>query len=71
MNGLIHPTSGDLYEQDGHGNVRVVHDGVSGLFRSDGSWIEGEVYEADPQLCGWIAGPKVLHHRLQVGGEEM
>jgi hypothetical protein len=23
------------------------------------------VFEADPQLCGWIGGPKVAHHRIQ------
>jgi hypothetical protein len=27
--------------------------------------IAGEVFEADPQLCGWIGGPKVAHHRIQ------
>ncbi len=69
MHGLVHPVSGALYEQDGQGNVRVVQDESVGLFRSDGSWVSGDVYEADPQLCGWVAGPKVVHHRLQVGGE--
>ena len=66
MLGLRHPFSRALYEQDGHGNVRVTTtDGKVGLFRTDGRWIEGEVFEADPQLCGWIGGPKVSHHRLQ------
>jgi len=23
------------------------------------------VFEADPQLCGWIGGTKVAHHRIQ------
>jgi hypothetical protein len=69
MLGLHHPRSKALYEQDGHGNVRVTLDQHVGLFRADGSWIEGDIFEADPQLCGWIAGPKVTHHRLQVGGE--
>lgn len=65
MLGLRHPFTRALYEQDGHGNVRVSLDGKVGLFRPDGTWIEGDIYEADPQLCGWIAGPKVAHHRLQ------
>ena len=69
MHGMVHPVSGALYEQDGHGHVRVVLDGSSGLFAANGRWLEGDVYEADPQLCNWIAGPKVTHHRLQVGGE--
>ncbi|HWC68462.1 MAG TPA: hypothetical protein VG478_10380 [Acidimicrobiales bacterium] len=62
---MKHPFSGALYEQDGSGNVRVTLDGKVGLFRSDGTWIEGEIFEADPQLCGWVAGPKVAHHRIQ------
>jgi hypothetical protein len=71
MHGIVHPVSNALYEQDGHGHVRVSVDDKAGLFRADGSWVSGEIYEADPQLCGWIAGPKVLHHRLQVGGENV
>lgn len=65
MLGLRHPFTRALYEQDGHGNVRVSCDGKAGLFRPDGTWIEGDIFEADPHLCGWIAGPKVAHHRLQ------
>ncbi len=65
MLGMKHPFTRALYEQDGNGNVRVSLNGRTGLFRPDGSWIEGEIYEADPQLCGWIGGPKVAHHRIQ------
>ncbi len=64
MLGMVHPFSKALYEQDGAGNVRVTLDSATGLFRTDGSWIEGDIFEADPQMCGWIAGPKVIHHRL-------
>lgn len=64
MLGMVHPFSKALYEQDGNGNVRVILGDTVGLFRGDGSWIEGEMFEADPQMCGWIAGPKVVHHRL-------
>ncbi len=64
MLGMVHPFSKALYEQDGNGNVRVTLGDTVGLFRGDGSWIEGEIFEADPQMCGWIAGPKVVHHRL-------
>jgi hypothetical protein len=63
--GMKHPFSRALYEQDGNGNVRVTLDGNVGVFRPDGTWIEGEIFEADPQLCGWVAGPKVAHHRIQ------
>lgn len=66
MLGLRHPFSRAVYEQDGGGNVKVTTtDGKVGRFTSGGVWIDGEVFEADPQLCGWIAGPKVAHHRIQ------
>ena len=65
MLGLKHPFTRALYEQDGEGNVRVTHNGRVGVFRVDGTWIEGDIFEADPQMCGWIGGPKVAHHRIQ------
>lgn len=66
MLGLRHPFTRALYEQDGNGRVKVTTvDGEVGLFDADGVWIDGEVFDADPQLIGWIAGPKVLHHRIQ------
>ena len=66
MLGLRHPFTRALYEQDGDGHVRVLTtDGKVGLFAADGTWIHGDVFEADPQLCGWISGPKVAHHRIQ------
>lgn len=70
MLGMVHPFSKALYEQDGNGNVRVTaKDGRTGLFRADGTWLDGELFEADPQLCGWVGGPKVAHHRIaQVQG---
>lgn len=67
MLGQLHPFSRALYEQDGHGNVRVSLAGRSGLFRPNGTWIEGDLFEADPQFCGWIGGPKLAHHRIQAG----
>jgi hypothetical protein len=64
--GLRHPFTRALYEQDGSGNVRVVtQDSRIGVFTPSGTWIAGEVFEADPQLCGWIGGPKVAHHRIE------
>lgn len=64
MLGMRHPFTKALYEQDGNGNVRVSKDGKYGLFTPDGRWLEGEIFEADPQLCGWVGGPKVAHHRI-------
>ena len=65
MLGIVHPFSRALYEQDGDGHVRVTKNGKVGLFAADGRYLEGEIYEADPQLCGWVGGPKVAHHRIQ------
>ena len=66
MLGLRHPFTRALYEQDGHGHVRVTtKDGRIGTFDLGGVHLDGEVFEADPQLCGWIGGPKVAHHRIQ------
>ncbi len=65
MLGQLHPFSRALYEQDGRGNVRVSRDGKVGLFTSRGEWLEGEIVDADPQFCGWIGGPKAVHHRIQ------
>lgn len=65
MHGMIHPFTNALYEQDGNGNVRVALKGKVGLFTADGRYIEGDIHEADPQLCGWVGGPKVAHHRIQ------
>ena len=65
MRGIRHPFSKALYEQDGDGHVRVVeHDGRTGRFQSNGQWIDGELEEADPHLCGWVAGPQVGNHRV-------
>jgi hypothetical protein len=68
---LRHPVTGAVYT-DASGNVRVEHDGRVGLFRKDGAWIEGDLREADPMMCIWIAGHNYEgdvpfgNHRLQV-----
>jgi len=64
VNGIVHPFTGALHEQDGEGNIRVTHDGVEGIFGTDGHWISGALRECDPQLCGWVAGPQVANHRV-------
>ena len=66
MDGIKHPFTGALYEPNGEGNVRVTLDGKVGVFAGDGHWLEGELRDADAHLCGWVAGPKVRHHRLEV-----
>ena len=50
-----HPFSHALYELQPDGSIAVTHGERAGLFRPDGRWISGELREADPQLCVWIA----------------
>jgi hypothetical protein len=70
VNGVQHPFSGALYEQDGAGHIVVSLDGRSGLFHGDGRWISGEIREADPHLCGWVSGPMFGNHRITASSSE-
>jgi hypothetical protein len=65
MSGLIHPFTGASYSKTDEGNVLVTDGERTGLFRRDGSWIEGELFECDPQICVWVSGPKLVSHRLK------
>lgn len=67
MNGIRHPFTRALYEPE-DGMVRVTLGGRSGLFTADGRWVSGELREADPQLCGWTAGPRLASRRLSADG---
>lgn len=64
MNGIRHPFTKALYEQDGSGNILVTHGDRQGLFSTEGRWLSGELRECDPQLCGWVGGPQYGNHRL-------
>lgn len=66
MEGIYHPFTKALYERDGNGNILVTDGERQGRFTDEGAWIEGELRECDPQLCGWVAGPQIVNHR--VGG---
>lgn len=61
----MHPFSRAIYEIDESGAVQITtKDGKVGRFRRDGSWIDGEVFDVDPQLCNWVGGARA-QHRLQ------
>jgi len=62
--GARHPFTHALYEQDGNGNVLVTDGDRWGRFTGEGRWLEGELRECDPQLCGWISGPMIANHRM-------
>lgn len=51
-----HPLSGALYEDLGDGLVRVDKNGSSGIFRANGTWVEGELTFADPHMLLWVGG---------------
>jgi nitrite reductase/ring-hydroxylating ferredoxin subunit len=54
-----HPISGAVYQAIGGGLVRVTdkQKGKSGVFRYDGTWIEGNLTYADPHMLIYIGGP--------------
>ncbi len=52
---MRHPVTGAIYTDEA-GDVRVEWKGQVGFFRSNGSWIRGELRIADPMMCRWIAG---------------
>lgn len=54
---LRHPLSGAIYERIDEGRVKVTAvDGRVGTFTDDGTRIDGEIGQADPNLCDWIGG---------------
>jgi len=60
-----HPISGFIYEEIGDGTVRV-KDRVKdryGLFKWDGSWVEGDVTHADIHFLRYIGGPNLPEGR--------
>ncbi|MBH81749.1 MAG: hypothetical protein CMQ49_14670 [Gammaproteobacteria bacterium] len=64
--GVRHRFSGALYESDSPNRVRVtLPDGTFGVFDGIGRWIEGDVYDADPQMCVWLSISRAkVSHRL-------
>jgi hypothetical protein len=60
MRSIRHPLSGALYDLQSDGTVRVEKDGKSGTFRADGSYLSGEIYSADPQMCVWLGGRELI-----------
>jgi hypothetical protein len=50
-----HALTGAVYDSV-EGVIVVEVDGRTGRFRPDGSWLDGDIKVADPQLCGWLGG---------------
>lgn len=64
MRTIKHPMSGALYDLTDEGTIEVSKNGATGRFTADGVWLGGEIKQADPHLCLWIAG-KQLPNRFQ------
>lgn len=64
--GIRHPLNPKaLYTADGDDTVLVTMGTRWGRFRKDGRWLEGAIFEADPELCLWVAAPRPSgHHRI-------
>jgi hypothetical protein len=59
----LFPTS--YYLDNGDGTVLVTMGSRSGRFAPDGRYIDGTLFEADPELCVWVAAPRPsAHHRI-------
>jgi NAD(P)-dependent dehydrogenase (short-subunit alcohol dehydrogenase family) len=56
---LRHSLTGAIYTLRDDGLVDVEQDGRVGVFDAKGSYLRGDVTEADLHLLGWIAGPQL------------
>ena len=60
-----HPISGAIYQELGDGRVRVEDPskGKWGVFNWDGTWVEGELTQADLHYLRYIGGPNLPEGR--------
>lgn len=65
MRAIRHPLSGAIYDLQGDGTIRVEKDGKAGFFGADGTYVSGEIFFADPHLCGWIGGRELPSRHRQ------
>lgn len=65
MPAIRHPLSGATYDLAPDATtVTVERDGKSGRFDTEGRWIDGDIRTADPHLCQWIGGQRMVsRHR--------
>jgi hypothetical protein len=63
---IRHPLNPNAYYADnGDGTVHVSMGTRWGRFRPDGRYVEGTLFEADPELCVWVSAPRPSsHHRI-------
>lgn len=63
---IRHPLNPNaFYVDDGDGVVRVTMGTRWGRFAPNGRYLEGTLFEADPELCVWVSAPRpTSHHRI-------
>ncbi|MCR9277019.1 MAG: hypothetical protein NXH85_03520 [Pseudomonadaceae bacterium] len=55
MASMTHPFDTDtLYQCDEHGNIVLTRGNSRGVFTRWGVHIDGDILQADPQLCNWV-----------------
>lgn len=60
---IRHPLNPNaIYSSDGDGTVRVTMGTRWGRFEPNGRYVEGTLFEADPELCVWVSSPRPLNH---------
>jgi hypothetical protein len=67
-----HPLSGTIYEDLGDGLVRVTRGEASGVFKTGGQWVEGDITQADLHMLVWVGGrelPPGANFNQRVGRE--
>ena len=63
---IRHPLSGVVYDLAADGTVILEKDGKTGRFTTRGQYLEGDIKQADPQLCGWIGGVQLPSRHQQM-----
>ena len=53
---VMHPFSRAVYEVDESSRRDHLDGRACRPLRGDGSWLDGEVFDVDPQLCNWAGG---------------
>ena len=63
---VTHGFTGAKYLRIGPNRVQVVApDGRVGIFNEVGRWLEGELYDVDPEMCVWMSAERIqASHRL-------
>jgi hypothetical protein len=64
--GIRHGFTGAMYASAGENRVRVVMpNGTEGIFDGIGRWVEGDLYDVDPEMCVWVSAERIkASHRL-------